>query len=73
MNNFTAPSPGAVELTENLAFKFWAASGFTLLIVASIASWLTSNEPPGLWDTIPFVSNTLQFLTNNELFMKRVM
>ena len=45
-----------------------------LVALVTLASWLTAaGEPPKLRDNIPFVSNTLQFLTDNEKFMKRVM
>jgi hypothetical protein len=30
------------------------------------------SEPPRLGETIPFVSNTWQFITNKEQFMNRV-
>ena len=31
-----------------------------------------TGEPQSLWDPIPFAFNTIQFLTNNEKFIKRV-
>jgi hypothetical protein len=62
-----------LQALQHSGLTFWATSGLALVAIATFASWLTSKEPPSLWDNIPFVSNTLQFLTNNELFMKRVM
>jgi hypothetical protein len=45
-----------------------------LVALVALTSWLTAaGEPPRLRDNIPFISNTLQFLTDNEKFMKRVM
>jgi len=49
-------------------------SVLALVALVTLTSWLTAaGEPPRLRDNIPFVSNTLQFLTDNEKFMKRVM
>lgn len=48
-----------------------------LLLVSylTLTIWCDGNrktqEPQSLWDPIPFVFNTLQFLTRNDLFMER--
>lgn len=42
-------------------------------LVAFTSRLRATGEPQSLSDPIPFVFNTLQFLTNNEKFMKRVM
>jgi hypothetical protein len=50
-----------------------------LLVLLPLIAFLISrkgsappNEPPRLGETIPFVSNTWQFITNKEQFMNRV-
>ena len=35
-------------------------------------AWAKRNEPPRLSETIPFVSNTWQFITNKQRFIDRV-
>jgi len=55
------------------------APALLITVLSSVAlmafiSWLrAAREPQSLRDSIPFVFNTLQFLTNNEKFMERVM
>jgi preprotein translocase subunit SecG len=44
-----------------------------LLISAAVTSQgRGTSGPPSLWDPVPFVFNTVQFLTNNHKFMTRV-
>ena len=43
-----------------------------LTSVAVTAQGRKTSGPPSLWDPIPFVFNTAQFLTNNHKFMTRV-
>lgn len=49
---------------------------WTLVTILSFVAWMflgSLGEPTKLSDPIPGVYNTVQFLTNNEKFMKRVM
>jgi hypothetical protein len=43
----------------------------TVLVVLTARSQAVG-EPQTLWDPVPFVFNTLQFVTNNDRFMQRV-
>jgi hypothetical protein len=45
----------------------------SLVALVVLTSQLRSKEPWSLSDPIPRVWNTVQFLTNNEKFMNRVM
>lgn len=42
----------------------------TLVVLTSRSKAV--GEPLTLWDPIPYVFNTLQFVTNNDRFMQRV-
>ncbi|KAL9087509.1 MAG: hypothetical protein Q9165_006620 [Trypethelium subeluteriae] len=73
---FADSSPGQIggllehsakgSLTTVLALVVLVA--FVVLTTRSRAT----KEPQSLWDPIPFAFNTLQFVTNNATFMKRV-
>ncbi|ORY02755.1 putative cytochrome P450 [Clohesyomyces aquaticus] len=72
LSNSTSPLPLALNADEQWSSKLLATCGLAAITFIAVSSWLSSSkEPPSLWDKVPFVSNTLQFLTNNELFMKR--
>ena len=44
----------------------------SLVVVAALSSRVrTSRQPPSLSDPIPFIFNTVQFVLDNEKFMKR--
>lgn len=51
-----------------IAFLFCALLASTVLT----SQRRETSRPPSLWDPIPFVFNTAQFLTNNHKFMTRV-
>lgn len=51
-----------------IAFFFCALFASTVLA----SQRRETSRPPSLWDPIPFVFNTAQFLTNNHKFMTRV-
>ena len=71
INNSTLQQPQAIAEHSNPRLLI---SVLVLVGLLTLTSWLTAaGEPPRLRDNIPFVSNTLQFLTDNEKFMKRVM
>jgi hypothetical protein len=46
---------------------------FTTTMVVIMTLKLRSKQPWSLSDPVPRIYNTVQFLTNNETFMKRVM
>ncbi|KAH8820156.1 putative cytochrome P450 [Xylogone sp. PMI_703] len=57
-------------LTEHYAIGLTAIITISLIVFVTL-SW-RSGEPQNLIDPIPYVYNTIQFLTNNERFMDRV-
>ncbi|KAJ5113446.1 hypothetical protein N7456_001980, partial [Penicillium angulare] len=60
-------------LAEDLYSRLLLLVGLALIGVVTITVWFAAwGEPPQLGDRIPFISNTFQFLTNNEKFMERV-
>ena len=70
-NSSTVQPPGGLAEQANPRLLIVVLA---LVSLVTLTSWLTTaKEPPRLRDTIPFVTNTLQFLTDNEKFMKRVM
>jgi hypothetical protein len=77
MDNQTIESvPVPFELMEwvtNLNAQWLLITIFSLGALVILTSQLRTREPWSLSDPIPRVWNTIQFLTNNEKFMKRVM
>lgn len=71
----------AMQVTEPLTQYTLGILGnrngiWPLLILLSLTAWRfisSRGEPVKLSDPIPGIYNTVQFLTNNEKFMKRVM
>ncbi len=63
----------AIQIRELDDYRLCATYIFAFVAFAGAVSWVTLKEPPALWDTIPFVSNTYQFLTDNGSFTKRLM
>lgn len=61
----------APMLLENQHVTWTLITVISLAVLAALNSW--RREPSSLIDPIPGVYNTVQFLTNNEIFMKRVM
>lgn len=47
---------------------------FCVLLTSAVLKFhqRETSQPPSIWDPIPFVFNTAQFLTNNHKFMTRV-
>lgn len=48
-------------------------TALSLVALVVLTSRFRSREPWSLSDPVPRIYNTIQFLTNNEKFMKRVM
>ena len=68
-------SNGSVEqfqkLTEHHAAETLVAVVSVLVVAALLSRAWNTKEPPSLFDPIPYVYNTLQFILDNEKFMKR--
>ena len=67
---------GSFGQLRDLAERYASGLLLTLALLVMVAALTsrsgTSRQPPRLSDPIPFVFNTLQFVLDNEKFMKRV-
>lgn len=61
--------------SESVSMSALAAALFfcgLLALTIGVSQWTQTPGPPRLFDPIPYLFNTVQFLTDNYAFMKRV-
>lgn len=55
----------------------WAPALVSVVLICLTATWLSLgrsiNEPPTMKETIPFISNTYQYMVHQASFMRRVL